>query len=284
MKKLIAAQILISILLLSSCRKEYSYENGGSTNSNIVGSDCRISKIVYTDSLSGFALGSIAAIINSNDQSTSITDFDSLSNSVNTVSSPLYIGDTVFINSDEYFVQNAASKRIVKFHGLQDPFNSGSPKIDVDYVYDASGYLIQKLYSYFLFSGAPYAQVDYVYAGGNLIHMDHVDLTTGDLIDDADITYNTLAPKNFIYLFPDELTNQVFTQFLNFGIKSKNALSAIIINNYTTGNVVVNTYTSNFTNYILSVDNYVLSCVMRGDDQPSIPAEAGKLTFSYHCK
>lgn len=267
-----------------SCSKEYSQENGGGINSNIVGANCRIAKIVYADSTSGVAVGSIASVINTTDQATSVTDFDSLNNTLNAFNSLLYIGDTIYLNADEYFVQNIASKRIVHFHGLQDPANSASLKIDVNYAYDAAGYLVQKQYFYAIFSGAPYAQVDYTYSNGNLVHMDHTDLVTGDLVDAADITYNTLTPKNFLYFFPDELSYEPFKQFFNFGTKSTNAVSLLTVNQYAPGNVVVNTNVSSFTSYILSVDNYILSCIMKGDDQAGIPAEAGKLTFAYHCK
>ncbi|HMC99643.1 MAG TPA: hypothetical protein VKH37_05805, partial [Ferruginibacter sp.] len=110
-------------------------------------------------------------------------------------------------------------------------------------------------------------------------------------IADADINYNTaIAPQHFLNLMPDEtVTNDLnhfapYTQFFNFGKKPTNAISMMKVRNYDPGNVVRDSTVSNFAGYITSRDNYVLSVYMLGDDQESIPAAMGKLTFSYHCK
>ncbi|MEP6676304.1 MAG: hypothetical protein ABJA78_14165 [Ferruginibacter sp.] len=283
MKKLHSALIITAIIAFTSCAKEYSLENGGS-NPNIIGPDCRMSMIGYSDSTSGIGTGSVAAVINSGDSLTSVMDYDSISNSINFFSTPVYVNDTVYIDADEYFVQTGTSNLVTKLHGLLDPTNPSSPAIDINYTYDAGGYLVKKQYSFSAFPGVPYEQVDYNYSGGNMTGMTHTNLITGDLVTDAVVTYTRLTPRNYIYVFPDELTYQYFTQFLNFGTKNTNAVSSITVNTYDPGNVITNTSLSIFSKYILSVDNYVLSCVMGGSDQPAIPAVTGKLSFSYHCK
>ncbi|MFM6926588.1 MAG: hypothetical protein ACKOU7_13865 [Ferruginibacter sp.] len=277
---------------LFSCEKEYSNENSGNTgNDLIVGIDCRINKIVYTDTSgtaaggTGTGLGSIEAAINSLDVVTKITKFDSLSNTIEFINAPIYSNDSVFINADEYFVVDG-NKRIIKMHGLADPTDPFSLQYDVFFAYNTAGYLTTK--TYFLSSSPtiPFYRVDYTYGGGvNLTHMAAVNLPGGDLEMDADITYFTnLVPRRFMYIFPDERFYPEFSQYLNFGTKNFNAVKNMKVRNYNPGNVVRDSLVSTFSNYIMSRDGYVLSTQMAGDDQPSLPALAGKLSFSYHCK
>lgn len=285
--------VLIAIVVaLFSCEKEYSNENSGNTDNDlIVGIDCRISKITYTDTSGtagggpGTGLGSIEAAINNLDVVTMITRFDSLSNTIEFINAPIYSNDSVFINADEYFVVDG-NKRIIKMHGLADPTDPFSLQYDVSFAYNTAGYLTTK--NYFLTSSptVPFYRVDYSYGdGANLTHMSAVNLPGGDLEMDADISYMTnLVPRRFIYIFPDERFYPEFSQYFNFGTKNFNAVKKMTVRNYNPGNVVRDSSVSTFSNYIMSRDGYVLSTQMGGNDQPSLPALAGKLSFSYHCK
>jgi len=285
--------LLIAIVAaLFSCEKEYSNENSGNTdNELIVGVFCRISKIISTDTSgtaaggTGTGLGSIEAAINSLDVVTRITRFDSLSNTIEFINSPIYSNDSVYINADEYFIVDA-NKRITKMHGLADPTDPFSLQYDVFFLYNTAGYLTTKTYFLTSSPAAPFYRVDYTYGGGvNLTHMAAVNLPGGDLEMDADITYLTsLVPRRFIYIFPDERFYPEFNQYFNFGTKNFNAVKKMTVRNYDPGNVVRDSLVSNFSNYIMSRDNYVLSVQMGKDNQPSLPALAGKLSFSYHCR
>ncbi len=282
LRPLLFAGILITLF---SCEKEYSLENSGNLGSDqIVGIDCRISKIVYTDTATNTGLGSLATIINSLDIVTRITRFDSLSNTIEFIATPVHVNDTVYINPDEYFIVDI-NKRIVKLHGLVDPTDPFSLQFDVFYQYNATGYLVAK--NYFL-TTAPtvlFYQVTYTYSGGNLTHMSGTDISTGDLVTDADMNYFTnIIPKRYMYIFPDEKAYPHFNQFYNFGTRNYNAIRDIKVRNYDPGNVVRDSTVSTFSSYIMSRDSYVLSVQMGGDDQQSIPAQAGKLSFSYSCK
>jgi hypothetical protein len=171
------------------------------------------------------------------------------------------------------------------FHGLIDPTVPTSPEYDVNYVYDANGKLAQKLYNFTLFPGITYQEVTYTYASGNLVGMTNIDAFTGDLISDASLTYySNIAPKNFLYLFPDENTLPEFNQFFNFGGRPANAVKNLKVRYYDPGNVLIDSAVSEFKGYIMSRDNYVLSTYMLGDDQAALPAQEGKLSFSYKCK
>jgi hypothetical protein len=285
MKKILLPVLVFTAVVLSSCLKEYSNEGDDNAGGVIVGTDCRITKIACNDSASGAGIGSISAAINGFDEVTDVTKFDSLSLTIDFNSIPVYFNDTVYIDPDQYFVREAGTKRIKRFHGLIDPTVPGSPGFEADYVYDGNGRLSQKLYSYSLLPGVNFQEVTYTYSGSNLTGMISIDAFTGDLIKDASLTYyNTIAPKNFMYLFPDEERYAEFNQFFNFGNRPANAVQSLKVRYYDPGNVITDSSVSTFKGYVMSRDNYVLSTYMIGDDQSTIPAAEGKLSFSYKCK
>lgn len=291
MKKLLPVFFAATIFTFFSCEKEYSLENSGNTSGNgiIIGTDCRISKIAYNDtSAAGTGIGALTANINNSDVVTSITKFDSLSLTIEFFAAATYAGDTIHINADEYFLADAATKRIRQLHALSDPTDPSSLQYEVNYFYDGAGYLVNKFYTLTSVPGVPFYIVRYTYTGGKLTYMrgnEQVAGADGDLITDADVSYfNNILPKNFLYIFPDEESYPYFNQFYNFGNKPSNAVKDITVRYYDPGNVLRDSTVSSFSNYMMSRDNYVLSVIMNGDDQLSIPASAGKLSFSYKCK
>ena len=277
--------LIISTIVFISCQKENSMENGSNTNPSIIGLDCRTGKIVFADSSTDIALGSLAAVINDSDQVTSITRFDSLSFTIDFNALPVIASDTVFINNNEYYIVDAVSALARKFHGLYDPTNIFSPQFDIAFSYNADGNLVKKSYSFSANPGTPYQEVNYTYSGGNLVQMTETDLTTGNKITDAELSfYPLISPKNYLYIFPDEYDYASYSQFYNFGTRSKNAVKTLKVRFYAPGNILSDSAVSNFIDYKTSIDNYVLSVVMTGDDQPSIPAQSSRLKFSYKCK
>jgi len=290
MKRISAITGIAGLLIFGACTKEYSVENGGNVNNpQIVGTDCRIMNITSYDSANIIPLSSMSATINLRDTVTSITQFDSLGNNLMFFSVPAYAADTIFIDPDQYFVTTLATGRVIKLHGLYDPTNPGS-QFDADYVYDVNGNLVQKIYNVPISPINPALVVDYTYVSGNLTHMTSTDMTVPQIIADADLDYFTdIAPKNYLTLMPDEGRASDFNrfaqyaQFYNFGKKPVNAVRKIILRDYV-GGAVVDSTVSTFSTYLLSRDNYVLGVTMRGNDQASIPAEAGKLRFTYKCK
>ena len=293
MKRTSCITAILSVLILISCTKEFSLENGGTVSSNeIVGVDCRMSRIAFYDSASNIALGSIAATIDARDTVRDITLFDSLFNTIVLNSMPFYARDTAYLNPDEYFIIDPATSKVLHLHGV---LNSVFPSIpfETDYVYNADGTLFQKRYDIPGAGVSPAVVVEYTYLGGNLTRMTSTDYTTftPSLIADADIDYyNNIKPRRYLNLMPDEtLTDDLnhfamYTQFFNFGTKPVNAIKSLKVRSYDPGNVVRDSTVSNFFTYITSRDNYVLSVYMLGDDQESLPAAVGRLNFSYKCK
>ena len=286
MKKSYLFIVGLAALVFSACEKEYSLENSGNNgNGLIVGTDCRISKIAYIDTATGKGIGSIAANINTLDIVTGITQFDSLSFTIDFITTPAYVSDTVFINADEYFLVDITSKRIRQLHRLIDPTDPFSPQLEVTYFYNGAGYLTSKFLAYTSNPGVPLFIVSYTYLAGKLTHMSGIDLVTGDLEIDADINYySNILPNRFLYIFPDEKNYPYFSQFYNFGTRPGYAPKDITVRNYDPGGILRDSTVSKFSNYIMSRDNYVLSVQMAGDDLQSIPAAVGKLSFSYKCK
>jgi hypothetical protein len=281
--------VLGILVVLVSCSKEYSLENGTGDTDLIVGVDCRISKVTSTDTTTNIGLGSIAADINSSDEVTDITAYDSLSATIVTNSQPTYVDDTIYVNPDEYFVTDVANNaRVVKLHRLLDPFDPTSPQIDIDYIYDATtGNLLQKQYNSSFFPVNPFYQVDYTYTAGNLTNMLTTDLTIPETVSDAQIQYfSNITPRSYINLMPDEEDPNYaqFNQFFNFGKKSLNAVKSVKLRNYSGGALTSDSTNTVFGSYIMSRDNYVLSVIMSGDELLSIPAQKGRLRFSYKCK
>lgn len=286
MKKLLPLFFAALALAIFSCEKEYSLENSGNNNNGlIVGTDCRLSKIVYTDTATGTGIGSIAANINNLDIVTGITKFDSLSFTIDFITTPAYVSDTVFINADEYFLVDITTMRIKQLHALTDPTDPLSPQLEITYFYNGAGYLSSKITAYTINPGSPIYIVDYTYVAGKLTHMTGTDLITGDLYIDADINYySNILPNRFLYIFPDEKNYPYFSQFYNFGSRPGNAPKDITVRNYDPGGILRDSTVTTFSNYMMSRDNYVLSVQMAKDDLISIPAVASKLSFSYKCK
>jgi hypothetical protein len=277
---------LLVIISFTSCEKELSEENSTIGSELIVGKDCRISKMVYVDTATGLSLGSTSAtIINILDRVEEITVFDSLAQALTFSAQPLYSNDTIKLNDDEYFVMDIINNRVKKLHGLTDPTDVLSPQFDADYVYNANGFLIQKNYNLTI-GNIPVIKVDYTYTGTNLTKMAYTNLFSNLVEMDATISYyNTILPRSYIYVFPDELTHPEYLQFFNYGSKPTNAVKDIKLYFYNGSATPTDSLVSKFDSYRMSRDNYVLDVIMSGDEQPSIPAPGGsKIKFSYKCK
>src|SRR5262245_45330058 len=121
--------ILITFIVWAifvSCDKERSLEQpAANTNPMIIGINCVPSKIISYDSV--IPLGSIAATYDATDRTINISQFDSISLTLQNSANIQYssTGDTAFLNSGQYFLL-APSGLVQSFHGLVDPSNPSS--------------------------------------------------------------------------------------------------------------------------------------------------------------
>lgn len=278
-------KLVVVTLFLVSCEKEVSTENSDNGNELIVGKDCRISKMMYTDTATNLNLGSLAAAINILYRVDDITVFDSLAQALTFSALPTYSNDTVYLNADEYFVIDIINNRVKKLHGLTDPTDILSPQFDADYIYNATGFLLQKNYNLTI-GNIPAVKVDYTYTSNNPTKMVYTNLITNEVEMDATIQYHSnIIPRSYLYVFPDEFTHPKYLQFFNYGRKPTNAVKDIKLYFYNGGIIPVDSLVSKFDSYRMSRDNYVLDVIMSGDEQPGIPAPGGsKIRFSYKCK
>ena len=220
MKKIIIVCFSLLAVSLVACEKEYSIENNPEDNAQIVGVDCRISKVIYTDTASHKGLGSLTALIDSQDIVTRITAYDSVSNTIEFRADPFITNDTIHINANEYFIMDV-NNRITRLHGLSDPTDPLSAQFDAAYFYNATGYLTSKIYSYTAAPGIPFYRVTYTYSNNNLTQMAATDLGSGNLVSNASMEYYPeIVPRRYIYIFPDEIKYSFYNQFYNFGEKS----------------------------------------------------------------
>ncbi len=281
MKK--TAPLLFLLLSFLGCRKEKSIESGDK-NPIFIGSNCRISQVLIVDSLTGIGFEAHNAFFDAAGKPTGTELYDSLSNSIYFGSLFTYRVDTAFVNSGEYFVNDAATGRVKEFKGLIDPSDPLSDTVQIIFSYDASGYLVKKEY-YFFGLPVPLLRSTYTYNSGNLTRaiLENIFPSTEVFIDAA-VEYNTSQPANgMMYIFPDGFYTAQYNLSFNFGKRPVNTLKKVTTKLYSSG-VLTDSLVTNYSNYKLSRDNYVLELFAAGDFQDGIGIIDGRTKFNYYCK
>lgn len=274
---------LFVLLFFYGCRKEKSIESGDN-NPIFIGSNCRISQVLSVDSLTGIGFEAHNAFFDAAGKPTGTELYDSLSNSIYFGSLFTYSADTAFVNSGEYFVNDAATGRVKEFKGLIDPSDPLSDTVQIVFSYDASGYLVKKDY-YFFGLTVPLLRSTYSYSNGNLTRalLEYVFPSTEVFIDAA-VEYNGSQPANgMMYVFPDAFYTAQYNLSFNFGKRPVNTLKKVTTKLYSSG-VITDSLVTNYLNYKLSRDNYVLELFAAGDFQDGIGIIDGRTKFSYYCK
>ncbi len=275
------------VSLIASCEKEYSQENGSFANVGIkIGDNCVINKVIALDTLT--QKGSSALNYNFNllgDKILAINRVDSVTNNIIFNSNPIYNGDTIVINNNEYFIIDA-NKKVVGLKGFEDPYDVTSTIFLFNYTYNNSGYLIKKTKSNPLFPTIIEEQTEYTYTNNNLtsiiVKVPILNTTITEITIDYDLSKQ---PFHYFNILPDCDELVPYIAAINMGTNSKNATSKITIKNFNvlTG-ILVSTTTTNYYNYKLSLDNYVLNVDANGYNIPAIPLQNGRNKFSYFCK
>lgn len=111
-------------------------------------------------------------------------------------------------------------------------------------------------------------------------------VSSGNLkVLESNLTYdNTVAIKNWIYIFPDAIEGYMYLTVMNFGKRSSNPLKQIVTKIYDPpSGTLLDTWTTNYGNYKVDDYGYVLSGEADGDLQQGIAVFYGKTNFYYDC-
>jgi len=279
--------ILILFLLLQSCTKEFVQTDPltGEEVQSLTTKDsatCLIAKIRQISGKTSF--NRLEYQRDNGNKIMALNYYDSITNTVDYKVSFQYNGDTIVMGNTEWMVQDPKTKNINQYF-LRDTTNDlFVDDILYEYKYDLSGKLVQKL-TYYNYSTEPDYITKYFYDGNNLIS---TQLLAGDGITklmQTDLTYdlNTIT-KPWLYLYGDAFESYRFSQGFSFGLRStlavKKIVSIIFDANY--GNAL-DTWTTNFSGYVISKDQYVLQVTCDGDFQQGMGLLLGTIRFDYQC-
>lgn len=274
---------LFLLLFILACRKEKSIDTGD-YNPVFIGNNCRISQVLTIDSFAGIGFEAHNAFFDAAGKPTGTELYDSLTNSPYFTSAFTYRGDTVFVDSRQYFINDATTGRVKEYKGLEDPSDPFSDSIRITFTYNASGYLTKK--EYYLFNiPIPLLRSTYTYSNGNLTKALLESLfPSTEVIVDAAVEYNTAQQaRELMYIFPDGYFTLPYNLSFNFGKRPVNTMKKVTTKIYDAG-VISDSLVTNYKNYKFSRDNYVLELFAEGDYQDGIGIIDGRTKFSYKCR
>jgi len=278
---------LISITLLLGCGKNGSGPtNPPSTNPPTTPPVAKTCQLLGISQLNGGSKPDFALTITfTNDIASAILLYDSLGNQkVFDATFQQITSDSIRIDQYQYLKVDA-NKRVTTLVTRSDMTNPLNADIHrYTYTYNTEGYLTKKdLYV----NDAYFYTTNYTYANNLLIKCimtvagnDSYKILESDLTYDANTTI-----KNWLYTFPDAFESYLYNPALNFGNKGNKALSQIITKIYNpVSGTVIDTWTTNYSNYVISADGYIQSGTANGDLQQGMASFYGKTTFYYQCK
>lgn len=282
-------KILIGgILTLFSCTKgsDSSVPTPNPTPPNPTPKNCIISYISQQNSgpKPEFAL---TIAYNSSLSPIQITAFDSATNKQLFFAKFTYASsDSIRIDSYQY-IKLDANKRVVSFFTKSDMTDvQNSDNYHYEYKYNAEGFLVTKN----LFINAslsPTYVTTYSYTNGLLMGCLMIAASAGNKkVLESTISYEaSLSPKTMIYTFPDGFESYYYSCAFNFGLKPNKPLKQIITNLYNpVSGSVIDSWTTNYSGYILNSDGYLTYGVTSGEQQQGIASFFGKTSFGYQCQ
>lgn len=287
MRKMQVTCALLVAVILFSCSKETSIDNGGNPPGGpggAIGNNCKVNTIIAADSLTGKGLFSLFTIFNASRQATRVEAYDSINLSLEAAADLIYKGDTIRVGSNEYFVTDA-SKRISKYYSRIDPADPASDEYVYNYSYDAAGYLKEKTIS---LAGIPIPIVKFVYtwAGGNLVKIEGNATVLGlnQKVLTAELTYDaSKTAKNFIQVMPDAFETFLYMMAVDIGKKSTNVVKTIIMTTYDNNGAPSDTYTTLIKDVKFSTDGYITEWFAQGDSFDALGIFSGRTLFKYSC-
>jgi len=286
-KKYSILYIVVIIAALISCGKgrntpPVGSNTGGDNNKD---TNCVIATISQVNSGAG-AEFSLSASYNSNYEVTKLTVYDSVHKIKNFEAAFNYTtADSVRIDQYQYMLLDG-SRRVSRFITKSDMTNPAHADDYVfEYTYNSDGYLAAK--DLFI-NGSTRANFSTLYSYNNkqLTGCIMTSPSAGNLkVLESSLSYdNSVIIKNWIYTFPDAMEGYTYLTLLNFGKHVANPLKKVVTNIYdpATGKLL-DTWTTNYANYIINANGYVLSGQATGDWQQGIASFYGKTNFYYAC-
>lgn len=282
---------IVCMLVVISCSKNHDTSSGGNNgggnnggNGETKDTSCVISTISQVNSGAG-AEFSLSAYYNNNYQVTRLISYDSVHNIKNFEADFNYISaDSVRINSYQYLILDN-NKRVVRFVTKSDLTNPvHADNYVFEYVYNNNGYLSAKKL-YINGSKLPNFSSAYTYTGNLLTNCLMTAVSSGNLkVLESTLSYNSLNIKNWIYTFPDAMEGYMYINVLNFGNHPTSPLKQVVTRIYDpSSGKLLDTWTTNYGNYKIDSNGYLISGEATGDLQQGIAAFYGKTHFYYNC-
>lgn len=291
MNRLLQSYLLAIAITLLSCSKggdtppDPGGSGGGTGGGGTQTSNCVLSAISQVNSGKG-AESSLQVLYNNNGGVSNLVVYDSVTNKNNFEAAFTYItNDSVRLGPQQYLLLDG-SKRVTRLVTQSDPSRPLQADTYVfDYEYNSEGFLVTKnLY----INGAKKANYRTVYSYSNqqLISCRMtIPSAAGQTVLESALTYDDKTTiKNWMYTFPDAMEGYPYLTILNFGKKVIHPLTKVITKIYNPANgSLLDTWTTEYKNYTIDANGYVLSGTASGDLQQGIAAFYGKTNFYYYC-
>lgn len=288
LKKHFFSYIIVIISTFSSCSKNNdTLSGGGNTGSgnNNEGTNCVLTTISQVNG-GGSSESSLSVFYNNNYHVTELTVYDSVNKAKNFEANFKYITtDSVRISQYQYILLDG-NKRVARFVTKSD---ISDPKHADDYVfvysYNSDGYLATK--NLFI-NGSMKTNFSttYSYTNEQLTGCVMTTPSAGNLrVLESTLLYDSQTNiKSWIYTFPDAMEGYPYLTMLNFGKHIANPLSKVLTKIYDPrSGILIDTWTTNYDNYKIDINGYILSGEARGDLQQGIASFYGKTNFYYAC-
>lgn len=212
-----------------------------------------------------------------------VDNYGALTNNIITLR---YNIDTIILGNHSWMRIDKSTGNVL-IHYLRE-FNSDSSSFDekiVSFKYDINDHLVKKTI-YYNGSTIPSYTTDYLYNKDNLVSCQMYLGSGGTKILQSDITYDLSKEiKPWIYSIADSFDDYMYLPAFKFGKKPTNPISAIVTKIYDFNDAsLIDTWTTNFSGYVFSKDDYVVQVTTNGDYQQGLGLFLGMVRFEYKCK
>jgi len=275
--------IILVIIVLSSCHK-------GTDTPPVqppppLNPPCIISKISQVNSGVGTEY-CLTATYENDTIPTGLVIYDSVNKKKNFEAHFNYITpDSIRLDQYQYFKLDAR-KRVIRFvtkSDMTDPQNSDNYKFE--YTYNDEGYLATKIL-YINGSKDTSLSTTYTYENNLMRKCVMTAVSSGNLtVLESNLEYdNSIEINNWIYTFPDAIEGYMYFTVLNFGNRPSHPLTQVVTKIFDPPSMtLLDTWTTNYRNYQVDQNGFVLSGEADGDLQQGIATFYGKTVFDYNC-